>query len=243
MPEGPSIAIAAEELAPFIGQRILSVAGNSKVDIQRLKGQRLSDIFSYGKYLNFQLDGFALRIHFMMFGSYRINEVREGRAPRLSLATKRGDLHFYSCSVRLLEEADLRAQYDFRTDVMSPQWNKRHVLKLCRASKDETADDLLMNQEIFTGVGNIIKNEVLFRRRLHPSSPLESLPPRALNALAEEARVFSLLFYELKKRYVLKKNLEIYRRPACPRCGGKVTHTKTGHRDRMSHFCPACQRR
>ena len=39
MPEGPSIAIAAEELQPFAGRRVLSVEGNSKEPIERLKGQ------------------------------------------------------------------------------------------------------------------------------------------------------------------------------------------------------------
>lgn len=38
MPEGPSIVIAKEQIAPFIGKKVLAVSGNSKTDIQRLEG-------------------------------------------------------------------------------------------------------------------------------------------------------------------------------------------------------------
>ena len=41
MPEGPSILILREQTERFAGQRILRVEGNSKVDLQRLQGQRV----------------------------------------------------------------------------------------------------------------------------------------------------------------------------------------------------------
>ncbi|HRO68823.1 MAG TPA: hypothetical protein PK951_00545 [Chitinophagaceae bacterium] len=36
--------------------------------------------------------------------------------------------------------------------------------------------DALLDQEIFSGVGNIIKNEVLYRIRVHPESLIGDIP-------------------------------------------------------------------
>ena len=241
MPEGPSLVIIAKELKDFKKQKILAVSGNTKVAKERLKGEVIKDIFSYGKYLNFQMEDFALRIHFMLFGSYRIDEEREGMPVRLQLKIKGHMANFYNCSVQLHETPRIKAQYDFRTDIMSPKWDTEHVLSLMQDAQEETVDDVLMDQGIFTGVGNIIKNEVLFRLKMSPSTVLGSLSKKRQQELALDAREYSKLFYKWKKKYVLRKHYQIYRKGACPICGTKVVHEKTGKRERMSHYCPVCQ--
>ncbi len=45
---------------------------------------------------------------------------------------------------------------------------------------------------MFAGVGNIIKNEVLFRIRVHPCSKVGALPPAKLPKMVEEARIYNL---------------------------------------------------
>ena len=74
MPEGPSIVILKELVQPFKGKKILKVEGNSKLDIQRLHGQKILDFKSWGKHFLICFKNFTVRIHFMLFGSYRINE-------------------------------------------------------------------------------------------------------------------------------------------------------------------------
>ena len=49
-----------------------------------------------------------------------------------------------------------------------------YVLKL---QPDTLVCDALLDQDLFAGVGNIIKNEVLFRTRVHPESTIGDLPP------------------------------------------------------------------
>ena len=39
----------------------------------------------------------------MLFGSYSINQPKEGRAARLHLRFKNGEMNFYACSVKFLE--------------------------------------------------------------------------------------------------------------------------------------------
>ena len=77
MPEGPSIIILKEEVQSFIGKRIVKVEGNSKLDIQRLSGKEIIDFKSWGKHFLICFKDFTVRIHFMLFGSYRINEQKE----------------------------------------------------------------------------------------------------------------------------------------------------------------------
>lgn len=112
MPEGPSIVILKESVAPFKGKKVLEARGNSKSDIQRASGQTVVDFKSWGKHFLICFPDFTIKIHFMLFGSYRINEERPTPV-RLSLKFKNGAIHFYACSVKILEE-DLDHIYDWR---------------------------------------------------------------------------------------------------------------------------------
>ena len=74
MPEGPSIVILKEAVQMFKGQRVVAVSGNTKIAKDRMKGQQIIDFKSWGKHFLICFPKFAIRIHFMLFGSYRINE-------------------------------------------------------------------------------------------------------------------------------------------------------------------------
>src|SRR5688572_13433964 len=86
MPEGPSIVILKEAVQSFAGQKILRAEGSSKkIDFDRLTSARIIDFKSWGKHFLICFKDFTIRIHFLLFGSYRINEEREGIVPRLRL--------------------------------------------------------------------------------------------------------------------------------------------------------------
>src|SRR5512133_3461800 len=100
MPEGPSIVILRDEAAKFAGQIVRDVSGNSRQDLARMQGQRVRAICSWGKHFLVAFDGFAMRVHFMLFGRYRVDEGKVGRdgkpsAPRVSLAFDNGVLNLY----------------------------------------------------------------------------------------------------------------------------------------------------
>ena len=102
--------------------------------------------------------------------------------------------------------------------------------------------DVLLDQAIFAGVGNIIKNEVLFRTRVSPFAKVRNISDAKLRAIVADARTFSFRFLELRRVFSLRKNLEVYRRSVCPRCGGKIQRRVHGQRARRSFFCSKCQR-
>ncbi len=80
MPEGPTIVILRGEVAHFTGQRILAAEGNSRIDLARLVGQSVTAFRSWGKHFLIELPGFAIRVHFLMFGSYNIDTRKGSRA-------------------------------------------------------------------------------------------------------------------------------------------------------------------
>src|SRR5215203_2429688 len=154
MPEGPSIAILREQVAPFTGRKVLSVHGNSKLELQRMQGKRVVAFRSWGKHFLICFPKFSARIHLLMFGSYCINE-RKDKPPRLSLTFTNGELNFYSCALRFLE-GDADEHYDWQADVMSDEWNSRVARKKLKGQPDMLVCDALLDQSIFSGVGNII---------------------------------------------------------------------------------------
>ena len=247
--EGPSLHLAAEQLQPFAGRRIARVSGNSKIGIERLAGLKVREIFAWGKHLVFQFDSFALRVHFMLWGTFAATvkgqsvtgDYRRSGPPRLVLMFPNGEITIWSASVRFVEDANAKAAYDFSADVMSDQWDARAALAKLRTFPRAEIADVLLDQAIFAGVGNIIKNEVLFRTRVSPFAKISDISDRKLRAIVADARVFSFRFLELRRVFSLRKNLEIYRKSACPRCGGKIERRVHGQRARRSFFCKKCQ--
>ena len=105
MPEGPSIVILRELAEGFAGKRVREATGSTgTIDPARMQGLAVRRVASWGKHFLLQFDGFALRVHFMLYGSYAIDGGKPGRAPRLHLGFARGrSLDFYACSLRYVE--------------------------------------------------------------------------------------------------------------------------------------------
>lgn len=247
MPEGPSIVILKQQAAHFAGQVVRGVSGNSKQDLQRMHAQRVRAICSWGKHFLIAFDGFAMRVHFLLFGSYRIDEGKlgaDGRpaTPRMRLVFDNGELNFYACSLKYVE-GDLDASYDWSGDVMADVWDPKQARRKLRAQPHTLAADALLDQNIFAGVGNIIKNEVLFRIRVHPQSTIGALSPRKLGELVRQAREYSFDFLEWKKAYVLRKHYQVHTKTMCPRDGNRLSYRKhLGRAQRRAFFCDVCQK-
>lgn len=242
MPEGPSIVILREQASRFIGRKVLRVSGNSKQDIARMQGRTILGMRTWGKHFLVEFDGFSLRIHLMLYGSYRI-DARRPASPRVSLGFSRGEeLNFYTCSVKFIE-GELDDAYDWSADVMNPAWDARKARHKLKQQPDTIVADALLDQGIFAGVGNIIKNEVLHRIRMHPESRVGALPPRKMSELIAQAREYSFDFYGWKKAFELKKHYQVHARQWCPRDGSRLTFRRhLGRAQRRAFYCETCQR-
>ncbi|OJW81867.1 MAG: endonuclease [Bacteroidetes bacterium 46-16] len=239
MPEGPSIVLLKEAAAIFTGKKVLSVTGNSKQDIGRAAGRKIIAFKSWGKHFLICFKDFTIRVHFMLFGSYRINEERDMKR-RMALTFTNGTFNFYACSVKIIDEP-LDEVYDWSTDIMSPQWDAAKALKKLKAKPNMLAADAILDQNIFSGAGNIFKNEVLFRIRIHPLSRIGSLPQRNLKQLVSEVHTYAFEFMEWKRNYVLKKHWLAHTKIICPRCHIPFIKEHLGKTNRRSFFCNNCQ--
>lgn len=240
MPEGPSIVILRElvQALALEGQRVTAVSGNTKIDKERMLHQPVIVFKSWGKHFLICFEEFTLRIHFMMFGSYRINERKES-ALRLGLSFESAELNFYTCSLKYVE-GEINASYNWSTDVMAEQWDPKKALKKIKTKPEAEICDILLDQEIFSGVGNIIKNEVLYRVGIHPLSIVAAIPRAQLKHLITEARQYSFDFLKWKKAYVLKKHWLVNTKKICP-LGHPLEKSYLGKTKRRTFFCPVCQ--
>ncbi len=240
MPEGPSIVILKELTIQFKKKKVLEASGNStKIDFKRITGKTITDIKSWGKQYLICFPGFFIRVHFLLFGSYRINEKKES-SPRLHLQFKNGELNLYACSVQLIEKPPEEI-YDWSADTLSPQFDHKKAIKKLQAMPKTLVCDAILDQNIFAGAGNIFKNEVLFRIRVHPLSKLGKLPRKQMKALVDETVNYAYDFLKWKKAFVLKKHWLAHTKRTCPRCEIPFEKKYLGRTNRRSFFCNNCQ--
>jgi len=240
MPEGPSIVILKEAVQQFSGQKIIDVSGNSSIDILRLKKKTIREFKTWGKHFLICFDDFTVKIHMLMFGTYRINERKE-TVPRLRLVFADGEINFYTCSIKILE-GDVNLHYDWEEDVMNENWNPEKAKRSLDKIPKQMICDALLEQNIFSGVGNIIKNEVLYRCKIHPESRVGKIPEKDIVSLIDESVVYSFQFLDWKKNYELKKHWLAHTKKTCLRCDLPLVKKYTGTKKRRSFFCTNCQK-
>jgi len=240
MPEGPQMVFLKEQLEPFIGQAVSKATGSAKnIPYASIQNQVLTSIKTFGKELLFCFPDFTIRIHLMLFGKYAINE-ELNRVLRLGLAFEMGDINFYACDCRFISEP-LNQVYDWSTDVLHPSFDPDKALaKLYRKHKKLICEALL-DQDILAGVGNGIKNEVLFRMQIHPESLVGKIPEAALQKLVLACVKLSTEYLDWKREGTAGNHWQAYKQPTCPRDYIPFWKQKIGPSGRTSYFCDKCQ--
>lgn len=240
MPEGPSLVILKEAIQQFKGRKVLDASGYAKLDFKPLINKKIIDIKTWGKHLLIIFNGFYVRIHLMMFGSYRINEVKKTN-PKLHMDFSKGEqLNFYACNIKITEGSP-NDTYDWSADIMNRKWSSARAVAKLKEHPDMLVCDALMDQEIVSGSGNIVKNEVLWLVKLHPLSTLGGLTPAQRKKLMDATSDYAFDFLEWKKRGVLKKNWNVYTKKKCPRCNLPVEKEYLGKTKRRTFYCENCQ--
>jgi len=242
MPEGPSILLMKECLQRFRGQKVISVGGNAKTDKEILIGKMLQEIRTFGKQTYLIFGESVVRIHLLMFGSYSINEqTKPEKAVRLYLQFENGTMYFYTCSIKIVTLEYLK-EISWESDVLSDEWDPVEAKKRLTIAPQRMICDALLDQDIFSGVGNIIKNEVLFRVSVQPESLVGNLSGEKTDELIYEARNYSFEFLEWKREFVLKKHWLVHNKKFCPVCTTKLIRKHTGTMHRRSFYCETDQK-
>jgi DNA-formamidopyrimidine glycosylase len=189
MPEGHTLRRLADELTAAFADRAVRVSspqGRYAADAEQLDGAVLRGAESAGKHLFVEMDGERyVHVHLGLIGSFEVHpavaEVPEPvGAVRLRLVTAGPGPTSY---------ADLRGA--ILCDLVGPERRAEVLGRLGPDPLRTDADpdvawrrisrshrpigDLLMDQAVLAGVGNVYRAEVLFRHRIHPLRPGSTL--------------------------------------------------------------------
>jgi endonuclease-8 len=261
MPEGDTIRKLAVALVPGLEGQVLRegrVAVDPRLD---LAGCRVEGIDAHGKHLFISFDsGEVLRSHLGMYGSWhRYVQGEEWRRPAhqasIVLATEVAVfVCFNAREVELLRKAGvsrrlLRSRLGL--DLITAEIEGKDLVARVRQmlAPDEPLADLLLDQRIACGIGNVCKSEVLF---------LEGLAPERALASVDADRLIGLF---VCAHHLLRSNLQGGARVTRPRtdgrgrlwvygrhgrpclcCGVPVRCTRLGRHWRSTWWCPRCQR-
>jgi formamidopyrimidine-DNA glycosylase len=109
--------------------------------------------------------------------------------------------------------------------------------------KDDILVDLLLNQGIFPGVGNILQQEALYRCKILPTKTVSEARSDIICLIDELKKVIYSLYKENKNKtqsLARTPTLQIYKKKLCPL--GHKTNTKyLGYHNRRTTWCPICQ--
>nr|XP_005556408.2 endonuclease 8-like 3 isoform X3 [Macaca fascicularis] len=212
-------------------------------------GYVYSGVETLGKELFMYFGPKAFRIHFGMKGSIMINPLeckyKNGASPVLEVQLTKDLICFFDSSVELRNsmESQRRVGMMKELDVCSPEFSFLRAENEVKKQKGRMLGDVLMDQNVLPGVGNIIKNEALFDSGLHPAVKVCQLTDEQTHHLVKMIRDFSILFYRCRKAgLAVSKHYKVYKRPNCGQCHCRITVCRFGDNNRMTYFCPRCQK-
>jgi formamidopyrimidine-DNA glycosylase len=262
MPELPDVESFRRYFdSTSLNKKINNVEVNSKTVLagispralqSRLKGEKFKSTFGHGKYLFAETSkGDFLVMHFGMTGflSYFKNPEDASKHIRVQINFTNGYHLGYDCA-RKLGRIDLVDDYNefikrkkLGVDPIRENINYQTFKEIVDGRKG-TAKSVLMNQEIFAGVGNIYSDEILFQAKINPNSSFEKLKEKDLKEIFNKMK-------DILKKAISKDAdpgklpdsfLLHYRRPGkdCPVCSGKIKKSTIG--GRSSYYCSKHQR-
>jgi endonuclease-8 len=259
MPEGDTIHRAATRLRAVLAGQAIERAGSRWLGaaVASLIGRTVSTVEARGKHLLMPFDdGRVLHSHMGMTGSwhiYRPGEAWQKPAHRAAISLQ-CELVCVVCFtpkvLELLTAAALR-RHDYLAslgpDLLAGLPTSSEVLARFRQCNNLPIGQVVLNQTVVSGIGNVYKSEVLFHLRLHPQT--------LVGALSDE----QLLELTALARNLMEKNLDgrprttrhalggsrywVYGRSGepCYRCGTTIKLIRQGDAGRTTYFCPACQ--
>ncbi|NWV02158.1 NEIL2 Endonuclease, partial [Ptilonorhynchus violaceus] len=249
-PLGPTAEAAVLQGEAACGTRSPAQGGQGQAGAPHSQDEELQELQHSGSEAPDGAEGPGnwLRFHFGMFGSVRANEFsRANRAnkrgdwkdpvPRLVLHFESGGfLAFYNC--QMLWCSSPRA--DPTSDILSVEFHRGRALSALRAPNPICYT--LLDQRYFSGLGNIIKNEILYLARIHPLTKGSLLALSDLERLLDCAVQFSSEWLHNKLRGQ-GLHPQVYQKEQCPLGHPlmKGTFGPSGGFKRLTWWCPQCQ--
>lgn len=259
MPEGDTIHDAAARVGEALaGRRITAVEGSHAAvrrEGRRFGGAKVVSVEAIGKHLLIHNDrGWSLRTHLGMTGRWHVYAVDErwrvtaGKARVVIRTEDAVAVCFAAPHVELGPTDRVLARLErLGPDLIATDCELDVVLTRARAANAATLADLLLDQHVAAGIGNVYKSEVLFLEHLAPQTPPDDVDDAALrHAYARAARLLRANVGKPGRTTTGRRGREsvwVYGRAGlpCRRCGTTISSDSHGPLDRVSYWCPSCQ--
>ena len=252
--EGPQIHLyAREHLPPVVGRELLRVGGDRKEQARPFVGGVLEEAIPRGKRLFLRFGGHAdevLAVHCLMFGDVRVNRTRPGKRLTLRM-TFAPDERLDPCRVYVYLGAATRKPASMidetppDRDVMHPSFDGAAAVNAAaREVPDALVADVLLDQDRFAGLGNVIRVEALFRAGVSPLRTVGSLTAGEGSRLGTEIGAVTAAFYDAvaaRGDHAHPTRL-VHKGKTCPTCGRPLEKAEVGELRRKAWWCPTCQR-
>jgi formamidopyrimidine-DNA glycosylase len=243
--------------------------------LEDLFGRRIERIWRRGKFTIWQLsDGLALVVHLKLAGQM-VHIDRDGRevahgghpVPMWGTPMPHKSSHVVFClddgsvlyltdirqfaRLHLMLQSDVDAFIKQQRIGVEPLTRSFTAAQFAEKLKRRTIPlkTTIMDQSVMGGVGNIYADESLWRGKLHPRRPANSLTPREVTRLHRAIR--AVLDYAVREgaafvphgKAISDREFPYCHGRAgspCPRCGSIIQKEWVGGRG--THFCPKCQK-
>jgi endonuclease VIII len=262
VPEGDTVHRSARVLRDGLeGRPLQRLFVRDRGDIDELKGRVVESVEAVGKHLLIRVEGgWTLRVHLGMHGRWVRRHVRQAM-PARATAMLVADDTAYVCerafTAELVRTGALRTHPRLSRlgpDLLADPPAIREAVQRARlpAHAGREVGDVLLDQRVAAGIGNVYKSEVLFECRVHPRTRMRELPEERVAELYDTAaRLLRLNLLTRRRTSVPVRRrpqpsstrLWVYGRDGrpCLDCGTAVERFLQGDMNRSTWFCPRCQ--
>ena len=251
MPEGDTLFNTALELRPaLLGEPLTSVTVRSRGMYRLRSGDIVRSVEAVGKFLEIVVErGLALRTHLHMTGVWHLYEQgQKWRKPRhLARAVLETEEHVAVCfaapTVEVAPATDDRLAH-LGPDLCHADVDLDVVLERVASAEPITEiAEVLLDQRLAAGIGNVYKNEVLWACEVSPFRALADVDHSTRRLLYETAADQLQANLGRWKRQTHPKGLAVYDRAGqgCYRCFGRIRTIEHGAIGRRTWWCATCQ--
>ena len=181
----------------------------------------------------------TVRNHLRLVGRWRVGQVGSTRAGRPWLVLRSGELEATQWNGPVLT-LDRRALARIGPDLLAAGSDPVDLAaRLRRASPARLLGEVVQDQRLVAGMGNMWMSEALWAARVSPWLPLgAAYDDELLEALRRAQAAMRAAVVGARPRWA------VYRRTGrpCRRCGTAILGRGQGDANRTAYWCPGCQR-
>lgn len=273
MPEGDTIFRAARTLHRALAGHPVVHFESGYAQLARmdppLEGRTIEKVEAAGKHSLIHFSGdLVLRTHMRMNGSwhlYRPGEAWRHSRSRARIVIETDTFVAVGFDIPVAEfhtEGTLTRQEDLRKmgpDLLAEDFDPGEMFRRMRERPDQPLHEVLLNQRVAAGIGNVFKCEILFVCGVSPFAQVRALSDETLRELIAQSRKLlkanvtegkadGIVTYFGYRRTTGRTNPEerlwVYSRGGqpCRRCATPISFAQPGLNARVTYWCPSCQR-